>query len=121
MTLTVYSSDFEDGQGMTNGGFGGQCFVEDKTDGVPFSNFPDNILAALRHIKENGIRIERMVYNFKENGEQRFIALDFKNASWCNDLKTRSALNGEIHLGHGDEATSLRKTNTNRVNIRNTR
>lgn len=68
MTLTIYADDFET-ESLPNGGLGGRVFVEDGSNGVPFSR---SISSALGWIVENGVRIDEILFCYRKGDEQMF-------------------------------------------------
>lgn len=84
MKLTIYSHNFDNGENVVNNGFNGNVFVEadDGKSGTPFNRCDeDNLAEALRYMVVNECKLSEIVYNFKDDGVQKYIKLRISDES----------------------------------------
>lgn len=69
-TLTIYSNNFDEKDGIANNGMSGKAFLDvDNLTGVPF----DNMDTALDYITTNNVEIHRVEFNYVDkSGVQVF-------------------------------------------------
>ena len=68
MTLTIYSDDFDENDSISDG-FCGDVFVEDHSGG---KRFRKNLSGAMKWIVENNIKINEIVFNYRDENTQMF-------------------------------------------------